>query len=85
MITGLSSEKDRWTIDLQNLHVEQTQIIGTTLVCASFLAYTGAFSFEFRHQMVYIDWLSHVQEQHIPISLPFEIQKVLSNDVEIST
>lgn len=34
--------------------------------------------------MVYKDWLNDIIEHKIPISLPFRIDAVLSNDVEIS-
>lgn len=85
LITGLSSEKKRWTIDLANLRSEKTKIIGTCLLSASFLAYTGAFSWEFRKTMVFEDWLEDILEKKIPISLPFKIDGVLSNDVEVST
>lgn len=85
LITGLSSEKKRWTIDLAELRIEKTKIIGTCLLSASFLAYTGAFSWEFRKTMVFDDWLEDILLKNIPISLPFKIDGVLSNDVEIST
>lgn len=85
LITGLSSEKKRWTIDLAELRIEKTKIIGTCLLSASFSAYTGAFSWEFRKTMVFDDWLEDILLKNIPISLPFKIDGVLSNDVEIST
>lgn len=85
LITGLSSEKNRWKIDLANLHSEKSKIIGTCLLSSSFLAYTGAFSWEFRKVMVYEDWINDIIEKDIPISLPFKIDGVLSSDVEIST
>lgn len=78
------SEKKRWAIDLERLHVSHKESIGTCLIAASFLAYTGAFSFEFRRMMVFDDWLTEVQDKQIPICLPFKIDTVLSNDVEIS-
>ena len=67
-----------------SLHDEKDKTIGTCLIAASFLAYTAAFSFEFRREMVFDDWLNDICEKTIPIMLPFKIAVVLSNDVEIS-
>lgn len=85
LITGLSSEKKRWEIDLRNLQDEKEKTIGTCLVSSSFLAYTSAFSWEFRKEMVFEDWLKDVVAREIPIVLPYRIDEQLSNDVEIST
>lgn len=85
LISGLSSEKIRWEIDLKNLQDEKSKTIGTCLVSASFLAYTSAFSFEFRKNMLINDWLKDVVDTNIPIMQPYRIDEQLSNDVEIST
>lgn len=85
LINGLGSEKTRWSQDLIRLHDDKNKIIGTCLVAASFLAYTAAFSWEFRTKMVFDDWLSSVINRNIPIALPFQIEDTLSNEVETST
>ncbi|CAD7085089.1 unnamed protein product [Hermetia illucens] len=84
LIKGLSSEKIRWKQDLENLHIEQSQLIGKCLVSAAFLAYTGAFSWEFRKTMVFDDWLEDLKDREIPITLPFRIDQALTSDVEVS-
>ena len=85
LITGLTSEKNRWLIDLEQLHDDKFKVIGTQLISASFLAYSGPFSWEFRKIMIVQDWLNDVQEREIPISLPYRIDNHLTNDVEVST
>ncbi|KAJ6635868.1 Dynein axonemal heavy chain 10 [Pseudolycoriella hygida] len=85
LINGLSSEKTRWSQDLIRLYDDKIKTIGTCLVAASFLAYTSAFSWEFRTKMVFDDWLSSVVDRNIPIALPFQIQDALSSEVETST
>lgn len=70
---------------MKNLQDEKDKTIGTCIVSASFLAYTAAFSWEFRKEMVFDDWLSDICEKNIPITLPYRIDAELSNDVEIST
>lgn len=85
LISGLNSELLRWKEDLTRLNVTKTNITGECLLCASFLAYTGAFSWEFRITMIFEDWLDDIIKRKIPIATPFNIAKNLSNDVEIST
>lgn len=84
LISGLSSEKYRWEIDLGHLKEEKYKTLGTCLVSASFLAYTSAFSFEFRQDMMANDWLQNVIDTGIPLTLPYRVDEQLTNDVEIS-
>ncbi|XP_017781324.1 PREDICTED: dynein heavy chain 10, axonemal [Nicrophorus vespilloides] len=83
LITGLSSERARWSEDLKKLYQEKERIVGDCLLCGAFLSYTGPFSFEFRREMVYVDWQSDILQREIPLSQPFRIT-MLTNDVEIS-
>ncbi|KAK5648316.1 hypothetical protein RI129_003208 [Pyrocoelia pectoralis] len=84
LISGLSSEQARWTVDLANLHIDQERLLGNCLLCSSFLSYTGPFSFEFRKNMVYEAWQNDIVEKEIPVTTPFRIEVHLTNDVEIS-
>ncbi|XP_026741363.1 dynein heavy chain 10, axonemal [Trichoplusia ni] len=84
LMSGLSSEQKRWTEDLAALYVEQSRLIGNCLLSASFLSYAGPFSFSFRQTMIYEDWLGDVLERGIPLTMPFTIEKNLTNEVEIS-
>ncbi|XP_075981627.1 dynein heavy chain at 89D [Anticarsia gemmatalis] len=84
LMSGLSSEQKRWTIDLAALYVEQSRLIGNCLLAASFLSYSGPFSFSFRQTMIYDDWLGDVLDKGIPLTLPFTIERNLTNEVEIS-
>ncbi|KAL7295702.1 hypothetical protein TKK_0011053 [Trichogramma kaykai] len=84
LIGGLSSENKRWQIELVDLKKELVEIVGNCLLSAGFLAYTGPFTFEFRSEMLYNDWLKSVIEKEIPLTQPFRIENQLSNDVEIS-
>ncbi|KAJ3665402.1 hypothetical protein Zmor_000898 [Zophobas morio] len=85
LITGLSSERDRWTKDLENLHMEKDRLVGNCLLSAAFLSYAGPFTFEFRRQMIYEDWQSDILERQIPLTQPYRIEGNLTSDVEIST
>lgn len=84
LISGLSSENERWQRDLEVLQKDLKKITGNCLLSASFLAYSGPFSYEFRNEM-YSDWENSILEKELPLSKPYKLQEHLSNDVEIST
>lgn len=84
LIGGLSSESERWKIDLESLHGELEEIVGNCLLSAGFLAYCAPFSYDFRQKMIYDDWLASVLEKDIPLAQPYTIESQLTNDVEIS-
>lgn len=84
LLTGLSSEKERWLIDLSNYRKDLTKIVGTSLLAAAFLAYCGPFTSEYREKMIYGNWLKDIREREIPISEPFAMDGALTNEVEIA-
>lgn len=84
LISGLSSENERWQKDLAVLHDDMEKITGNCLFGAAFLAYSGPFSYEFRNEM-YSDWQRSILEKDLPLSKPFKLETQLSDDVEIST
>lgn len=81
----MSSERVRWIYDYDNYGQKLIVMVGQCLLCASFLAYTGAFSWEFRRAMIFDDWLEDLKEKQIPIQTPFHIDESLTTDVEVST
>nr|XP_023024309.1 dynein heavy chain 10, axonemal [Leptinotarsa decemlineata] len=85
LISGLSSEQARWTEDLKQLYLEKERLVGNCLLCSGFLAYCGPFTYEFRREMVYIEWQKDILAKEIPLSQPFRLEKNLTTDVEIST
>ena len=60
------------------------RLLGDCLISSAFLSYVGAFTWEFRSQMVYDLWQSDVTEREIPLSQPFRLENMLTSDVEIS-
>lgn len=51
---------------------------------SAFLSYVGAFSWEFRTDLVYQDWVSDLRNRGVPLSDPYRVEDLLTNDVEIS-
>ncbi|KAM4590913.1 dynein axonemal heavy chain 10 isoform 1-T1 [Odontesthes bonariensis] len=84
LISGLSSENERWTKDLDELKQQRVRLLGDSLISAAFLSYEGAFSGDFRNEMVYQIWVKDVQERGIPLSQPFKVEILLTDEVEIS-
>ncbi|XP_043967273.1 dynein axonemal heavy chain 10 [Gambusia affinis] len=84
LISGLSSENERWNRDLDELRERRVRLLGDCLVCAAFLSYEGAFSWDFRNEMVYQIWVQDVQERGIPLSQPFKVESLLTDETEIS-
>ncbi|XP_061762564.1 dynein axonemal heavy chain 10-like [Nerophis ophidion] len=84
LISGLSSENVRWTQDLEELKQRRVRLLGDCLISSAFLSYEGAFSWDFRNEMVYETWVDDVQEKGIPLSQPFKVDNLLTDEVEIS-
>nr|XP_015221526.1 PREDICTED: dynein heavy chain 10, axonemal [Lepisosteus oculatus] len=84
LISGLGSENVRWTNDLEELKQKRVRLLGDCLICAAFLSYEGAFSWDFRKEMVYEKWQQDVLQRGIPVSQPFRVESLLTDEVEIS-
>ncbi|CAH1801914.1 unnamed protein product [Owenia fusiformis] len=84
LISGLGSENVRWTKELEELKQMRIRLLGDCLLGASFLSYIGAFSVEFRTDMVEKDWQADILNREIPLSQPYKLEALLTNDVEIS-
>uniref|UniRef100_A0A674DLM6 Dynein axonemal heavy chain 10 n=1 Tax=Salmo trutta TaxID=8032 RepID=A0A674DLM6_SALTR len=84
LISGLGSENERWTDDLEELKQRRVRLLGDCLICAAFLSYEGAFSWDFRNEMVFDVWEKDVLERSIPLSQPFRVESLLTDEVEIS-
>uniref|UniRef100_A0A4W5NCU9 Dynein axonemal heavy chain 10 n=1 Tax=Hucho hucho TaxID=62062 RepID=A0A4W5NCU9_9TELE len=84
LISGLGSENERWTDDLEELKQRRVRLLGDCLICAAFLSYEGAFSWDFRNEMVFDVWEKDVLERGIPLSQPFRVESLLTDEVEIS-
>lgn len=84
-INALSTHQShfRWTQDLEELKQQRVHLLGDCLISAAFLSYAGAFSSDFRKEMIYEVWLNDVQSRTIPISQPFILENLLTDEVEI--
>lgn len=83
LITGLGSEKTRWGEDLKQLEGQRVRLLGDCMLASSFLSYEGAFSYDFRDEMLEA-FKSDILNRSIPLSQPYKLEQLLTNDVEIS-
>ena len=84
MYISLTMFPSRWTRDLEDLKEQRIKLLGDCLISSAFLSYVGAFSWEFRDSLVYQKWQDAVKEKEIPMSDPFRLENLLTNDVEVS-
>lgn len=49
-----------------------------------FLSYVGVFSWEFRNDMVYTDWVEDLYKREVLLSELFKLEEFLINEVEVS-
>ena len=82
LIAGLSSERERWTSDMEKLHSSREFLVGDCLLASAFLSYTGAFSFEFRANMLVGTWEPDVRAKKIPCIAPYRLETLLTSEVE---
>jgi dynein heavy chain len=83
LINGLGSEKVRWADDLEGLKVKRKNFVGDCLLTSSFLSYMGAFTYDYRKELVYDNWVSAIAEERIPLTQPFALETLLTSEVEI--
>ncbi|XP_014779882.1 dynein axonemal heavy chain 10 isoform X2 [Octopus bimaculoides] len=84
LISGLSSENERWVKDLEQLNEKGIRLLGDCLLAAGFLSYVGAFSWEYRTELIYKEWLNDLIRRNVPLSTPYKLEDILTTDVEIS-
>ncbi|EDV22455.1 uncharacterized protein TRIADDRAFT_50643 [Trichoplax adhaerens] len=84
LITGLGSEKVRWKVDLDQLKEKRVRLLGDCLLSSAFLCYMGAFSWDFRKEMINNNWEQDLLKREIPLSQPYKCEDLLTDDVEIS-
>ena len=79
ILNVLFSSSPRWTEDLEELKRKRVRLLGDCLLAAAFLSYLGAFSWDFRQEMLRDEWEKDVVEREIPLSQPFKVLLLCSN------
>ncbi|CAF1022140.1 unnamed protein product [Brachionus calyciflorus] len=82
LIKGLSSEKLRWTDQVQDLTVLANNIIGDVLLSSAVIGYLGAFTSDYR-QICVSKWTKFLRQKFIPVSKTFSLINTLGDPVKI--
>lgn len=81
LIEGLTGERTRWSSDITKLNIQCQYLIGDCLLGASFLSYMGAFTTDYRRELIYSKFLHDIMERGIPFSgKDFSLEGLLTTD-----
>ncbi|GMI47335.1 hypothetical protein TrCOL_g3071 [Triparma columacea] len=80
LIDGLTGERTRWSGDIDDFKAGSERLVGDCLLGASFLSYTGAFTAEYRSDLVYNLLSSDVTGRKIPLTEGFRVENLLTTD-----
>lgn len=80
LISGLSSERERWTHDLGEIEASVGNLVGDCLLASAFLTYSGPFTFEYRRDLMQ-DWENRLFSK-IPVTHPFSLERMLTTEVQ---
>lgn len=83
LISGLTGERTRWSADVEKLNDNNVKLIGDCLLGSSFLSYAGAFTADYRHDLIYSKFLGDIANRSIPLSVPFTLEGLLTNDATV--
>ncbi|GMF23629.1 unnamed protein product [Phytophthora lilii] len=83
LLAGLGSERTRWTKDVDSLNLQSERLVGDCLLTASFLSYAGAFSFDYRSDLIYRDFFQDIESRKLPVTSPFRLESSLTDDATI--
>ena len=83
LISGLGTERVRWSAEMEGLAEKRRKLTGDSLVAAAFLSYMGPFTNEYRTNMLR-EWHEDVIKRNIPVSDELKLVDLLADEVEIS-
>lgn len=83
LIDGLTGERSRWSKDIEELGSGSKRLVGDCLLGASFLSYTGAFTAQFRSDLMYDILTSDLQTREVPLTLNFKVEALLTSDATV--
>jgi dynein heavy chain len=83
LIEGLTGERTRWTADVGLLDEKALKLYGDCLLGSSFLSYAGAFTADYRQDLVYTKFMTDVANKGIPMSDGFSLEGLLTTDATV--
>lgn len=84
LIGGLSSERARWSVEVDALKVQETNITGDVLLASAFVSYAGAFDAANRENLWKNTWMQDLVNRDIATSEGVDPLKLLSTDAQVA-
>lgn len=84
LVSGLSSENERWGIEIDSLRSRASTLVGDVLLGAAFSSYVGAFDAGFRKDLWKELWISDLLSREIPLTEGVDPLQILSTDASIA-
>ena len=89
LVGGLASENIRWSRSVKELQQQQSMLPGDILLSASFISYLGAFTKQYRNELLERKWIPFIKKlsKPIPMSLGYigaDVLSILTDDAVIA-
>jgi len=81
LISGLSGEKLRWTVQCRGFKEQMTRLVGDAILSTAFLSYSGPFNQEFRARLLET-WKKTLKMRSIPFTLNLNVTQMLSDTTQ---
>lgn len=85
LIKGLTGERTRWTDDVCTLRERGTRLVGDCLLASSFLSYMGAFTADYRSDLMLKRLFNDLLERNVPLMQPFRLVNLLTTDAAVQS
>lgn len=83
LIRGLTGERTRWTKDISDLHERGVRLVGDCLLASSFLSYLGAFTKDYRSELISKQLFNDLLQRGVPLMQPFRLEALLTTDAAV--
>lgn len=80
LTSGLVDERESWIESGEKMKDEINSALGDILVSVGFVSYLGAFTDEYRKNIVE-QWIHSIEKQHIQVNPQFSLEKTIGDDV----
>lgn len=85
LVGGLKDENVRWAESINQLKIREATLVGDVLLAAAFLSYVGAFTKQYRKQLIDTQWIPDLNERKIPTTKDIDpLFGVLTDEAQVA-